>query len=143
MTHSNQILSNLKSSGFRITTARRVIVELFSKSKVPLSAAEILADIQAANRTVNKTTVYRELEFLHEQKIIRQIDLLEGMKRYELMEEHGHHHHFVCTKCQKIKCIEMENDLAAIERRIERQHGIKVTSHTLEFFGICSKCDAK
>lgn len=137
-----EILGALRQRGHRITPARQRVVELLFESDVPLSAAELLDCLRKSRSRINKTTIYRELEFLHHQKIIRQIDLLEGKKRYELVQTESHHHHAVCTNCQSIQCIEMGGDLRELEKRLLTRHRFQVTSHSLEFFGLCAKCSA-
>ena len=123
-----------------MTKVRRAVLEILCKSKVPLAASELIAGLARRALEVNKTTVYRELDFMLDQKIIREIDLLDGRKRYEVLGEHDHHHHMICTQCKSIKCVEMANDLDVLEAEIFSKFKFRVTSHTLEFFGLCSKC---
>jgi len=122
-----------------MTQARRILIEIFVAQAAPVTVDQLLTTLKKRGLSVNKTTVYRELDFLKEQKIIREIDLLEGRKRYELRGDE-HHHHLVCLECRDIRCITMEEDLDAIERGIEKEHGFRVASHTLEFFGVCAQC---
>ena len=134
-------IERLKEQGFRITKVRRALVELIADASQPLSAIDLLAELSIRDLSVNKTTVYRELDFLLLHHAIIEIDLLDGMKRYELLRSEEHHHHLVCTKCRKIQCIEMNNDLDDLEKRIRRRHQFRVESHILEFFGLCSACE--
>ena len=134
------ILNTIRHNGNRITKVRRALIKIFCDCTSPKTALELQALLKKARLVVNKTTVYRELEFLLTQNIIGEIDLIDGMKRYELKIGQGHHHHLVCTTCNTIKCVEMEHDLDKLERRIERKHGFIVTSHVLEFFGQCQDC---
>lgn len=140
MVASQDVLSNIRQKGFRLTKVRRAVLKALSEKKTPLSAMQVSESLRKLNILVNKTTVYREIEFLHSQGIIREIDLLDGKKRYELLIEDNHHHHAVCNSCNEIQCIEMERDLDALENHIFSEHGFKVLSHALEFFGICKKC---
>ena len=139
----DEIILALRGANCRITESRRRIIELLCQSRMPLSAPELLALLRQKRRQVNKTTVYRELEFLRRHKILRQIDLLEGKKRYELLQPDSHHHHVVCVRCQSIECIEMENELEHIEQKLLTKHKFHVTSHSLEFFGVCHRCSEK
>jgi Fe2+ or Zn2+ uptake regulation protein len=134
------LMTNLRHSGARMTKTRIAMVKLLTKTSSPLSALELMDLLKAKGLAVNKTTVYRELDFLLDRSLIREIDLLEGLKRYELLDGNRHHHHIVCVSCKKIVCVDMDHDLDAIERRISRQHKFEITSHVLEFFGRCSGC---
>ena len=50
------------------------------------------------------------------------------------------HHHIVCVNCGEIKDIPMEKDLAEEELKVIKKMGYKPIGHSLEFFGLCSKC---
>lgn len=133
-------LETLKSNGFRLTKVRKALVEILGQNISPLSAIELLELLKNYDLAVNKTTVYRELEFLLNNKVILELDLLDGMKRYELIDEGHHHHHLVCTSCRKIQCIGMKNDLDHLEQNISQQYSFHIESHVLEFFGRCLAC---
>jgi Fur family ferric uptake transcriptional regulator len=134
------LLETLKQNGHRTTKTRTLIVTHLSKVTSPVAASDLILMLKKHGRDVNKTTVYRELQFLKEQSVVNEIDLLEGQKRYELTDPNHHHHHLVCVKCQYIQCVEMPNDLDSLEKSIQKKHKFKITGHILEFFGICQKC---
>ena len=136
---SSNILVTLKKDGFRLTKVRKALIEILGQTISPLSAFELLELLKTYDLVVNKTTVYRELEFLLINKVILELDLLDGMKRYELIDE-GHHHHLVCTLCRKIQCIGMKHDLDHLEQNISQQYSFQIESHVLEFFGRCLAC---
>jgi Fe2+ or Zn2+ uptake regulation protein len=140
MAEAEKILEALKEHGHRMTKVRRAMLDILCKSKAPISAAEIINSLKRRSLDVNKTTVYREIDFLQAEKILREVDLLDGKKRYEVLGEHDHHHHMICTTCKAIRCMDMHNDLDELEAEIMRKFHFKVTSHTLEFFGVCENC---
>ena len=123
-----------------MTKVRRAMLEILCKSEVPLAASELILKLNRRSLAVNKTTVYRELDFLLGEKVVREIDLMDGKKRYEVQGEHDHHHHMICTSCKAIRCVEMADDLNTLEAEIFSKFKFKVESHTLEFFGVCRKC---
>lgn len=141
MTTKQIILKNLKDKGARMTSVRSSLVEIFSRKKKPISAGEILEELKKYGLVVNKTTVYRELEFLLQGKVISQISLDDDQKRYELFEEH--HHHLVCQNCRKIEeveFVEIEKLLSSVEKKLLKKKSFSRILHSLEFFGLCSKC---
>ena len=135
-----KILAELKTRGHRITKVRSAVLEILNKTKIPTPAAEIISDLKQYGLPVNKTTVYREIDFLLSERIVREVDLLDGKKRYEILAENDHHHHMICTECKSIKCIDMHHDLDKLESDLLKKFKFKVTSHSLEFFGLCQKC---
>jgi len=136
---SEKIVEELRVKGQRITKLRKGLLSLLSHKHAVLSAPEIMKALAKKNLVVNKTTIYRELDFLLSHDVIREVDLLDGLKRYELKDS-GHHHHIVCTSCRKIECVEMHDDLCTLEKKISARYKFKIESHVLEFFGICNLC---
>ncbi|MBF0320168.1 MAG: transcriptional repressor [Nitrospirae bacterium] len=131
-------LAALKDKGFRLTKIRRLIVgAFFSDTTVPVSAAELQLQLLASGTKANKTTVYRELEFLSAQGVIVEINAGDGRKRYEL-KRYGHHHHVLCLRCNTVECVAVEN--CALEEQLSGLKDFKVTGHTLNFFGLCAEC---
>lgn len=139
MVELTQILQNLKSRGYRLTKTRKQIIGIFLESKVPLSAQELWSELQRRNYQVDKATVYREIAFLKGQKIVREVQFGEGKKRFEINLT-DHHHHIVCIRCEKVDDIVLENDLRDQEKKIFELKKFKVLNHSLEFFGLCTKC---
>lgn len=133
-----KILQDLRERGHRVTRVRREIVGMLEGSKVPLAAPEILQALGKKKLKVNKTTVYRELEFLVEQNIAQEVEFGDKKKRYEISSKH--HHHVVCMECKNVEDVNLRQDLQEAERRIAKQKGYKVINHSLEFFGLCSSC---
>ena len=130
---TQQILQTLRTAGERITPFRQTLVEILIKAKSPLSALEIQKKV-----TANKTTIYRELQFLVKNKIAEEVWLGTTPLRYEITE--SHHHHLVCVKCQKVSDIEFSTHLEDQERQILKRKKFKVLNHALEFFGLCNNC---
>lgn len=136
----DDILSALSEGGFRLTRLRKAVVEIFLGSTLPLSAADIIARLEKKKASFNKTTVYRELAFLKETGIIKEIQFLhERVKRYELTSL-DHHHHLICLNCKKVEDIVLEAHLEEQEEKIRRSTGFHVLNHSLEFLGICQAC---
>lgn len=142
MNNATQVIEYLKVKSFRITDVRKSVIEIFHKAVTPLSIQDILDELKSLKLTPNKTTAYREIEFLLTQGIIQEVDFGEGLKRYEL-SSHEHHHHIICVKCKKVEDISINQDLSLDEKRIAKEKNYQILSHSLEFFGICSKCQKR
>lgn len=140
--YAQTILDNLVVAGFRITLIRRSLIQLFARADHPLSGGEIIVFLEEQKLHPNKTTIYRELEFLLSQGVIVELDFGEGKKRYELAGL-PHHHHLICTRCGSIEEVALaEHDLLEQERELYKERGFKVSKHVLEFFGLCKNCNA-
>lgn len=134
------LTSALRTQGHKITKNRTAILQFLSNQEQPIAADEILAHIQEEHQSVNKTTIYRELFFLLEHNFIHEVEFGDGKKRYEIAINRPHHHHIICVNCKKVTDIPLEKELESVERDIEKTTGYTLTSHMLEFFGLCSSC---
>lgn len=135
---STDIIAKLKGEGHRITPIRTKILEIFDDLSSPISAPDLLDSIKSFNEGVNKTTIYRELDFLQSKNLITEVEFGDGKKRYELND--GHHHHLICINCKIVEDVDLKTDLSAEEKNIEKQTGFKIQNHSLEFFGLCKNC---
>lgn len=122
-----------------MTKARKVIIEMFDSLGEPIDAPDLLNRLRVRSIAADKSTVYRELDFLVTNRLIQEVDLREGRKRYE-SSFLDHHHHAVCTSCGSIEDVVLADDMKDQEEIIEGQVGFKIMSHALEFFGLCSNC---
>ena len=73
---------------------------------------------------VNKSTVYRELDFLESQDLITDIRLDNAKNMYEFKSK-NHHHHLYCIKCKKIEEVDMDNDLDIFEKNWKKIQNLK------------------
>jgi len=134
------IFSEMRRHRLRLTKTRRAVVEVFFGARAPLSAPQILLTLGRMSLVVNKTTVYRELERLEKIGIVRGVWFQDRKQYYELADR-DHHHHFVCTLCDNITDIEInESGILAKAERIGRRLGFHITTHAVEFYGQCTAC---
>ncbi len=138
MNLNTNILSDLKSQGYKQTKVRQALIEILLENNSPLSIADILEELSKKGLTPNKTTVYREITFLKDIERVVEVDFGEGKKMYEIKT--SHHHHIVCINCKKVEDFPMEEDLDQTEKKILQKMGYKPVGHSLEFFGLCTDC---
>jgi Fe2+ or Zn2+ uptake regulation protein len=135
---SELTLSHFRDKGYKITSIRKKIVAVFSKAEKPLSAQEIYKTLHANGFKVNKTTVYRELQFLLNEDYLIEVYLKPSETSYEL-KALVHHHHLICEICGHIDSV--TNCLAtSLEEGVYKKMGFRIERHSLEFYGTCAKC---
>ena len=139
MRTKEEVLESLKSKGYRLTNIRLKLIELICFEHRPLTVSEMLAALSIDKPSINKTTVYREIEVLLSEDLLDAVDFGDDQHRYELKHD-MHHHHLICTKCDQIDDVVMNGDLGLFEKGISLKKGFQVSSHKLEFFGVCSSC---
>lgn len=142
MKSPHPLISTLQDSGDRITPARSAIIEILAKSPAPLSVEAIRATLTKQALNVNKTTVYREIDFLLSRGLLHSVHLDDCTKYYELATT-AHHHHVACTGCQKFVDVDtevIEEYLTKLEKKLAKKINFGAVRHSLEFFGECHSC---
>lgn len=125
---------------YKLTKVRTALLETLQKTSTPLSIQDILTKLKERKLHPNKTTIYREIEFLNKLGLVSGVDFGEGKKRYEGSSDH--HHHIICVSCKKISDVHMDKDLDLFNAKIAKQAGFKPVGHSLEFFGLCKDCQS-
>ena len=130
----------LKAKGLKVTPARVAVLDFFTKSNEPLSIQNILDGIKHVK--VDQATVYRITEALKKIGLIREVNLEHGHAHFELNTKE-HHHHIICENCGKV--VDISNcNLKGLEKEVLNKSGFsRINRHSLEFFGLCSKCQAR
>lgn len=128
--------SKIEKRGYRITPVRKKLIELFSEKDKPLTAKEITTILKKDNLSVNKTTVYRELDFLLKESLIKEVRISPKITHYESSQSE-HHHHLVCENCGDIE--DFDFDEADLIKKVKNKE-FKPIHHSIEFFGLCAAC---
>jgi Fur family ferric uptake transcriptional regulator len=139
--NKDNIMQKLKGGGHRITRARSSIIDFLLNTGQPLTAPIICNTLNSQGLKLDRATVYRELIFLLDNNVVRQVRFTGKATHYEINS--GHHHHLVCTMCNAVKDIVLGKHLEKHERQIYRKEKFKVVSHSLEFYGLCNNCIEK
>mgnify|MGYP005814171803 FL=1 len=113
------------------------IFDVIKNSPNSLTAEEIYNNV-SQNININLSTVYRTLNNLVEKDLVTKIVRQDKISYYELADN-DQKHYLICDKCNQAFSTDMCN-IEKIERKIKRETGFNITSHTLEFHGICPEC---
>ena len=134
----------LKSRGIRLTSQRRVVVQVMESASRHMDAGEILDFAQKIDPNITRVTVYRTLELLKKLGLIDELDLLHLRGHRHYYESHGprDHIHVACISCGKVR--EFESDLyEELKQQISRDCGIEISVTRTEVGGICNDCRQK
>src|SRR5690625_5250530 len=110
-----------------------IIFNVIKNSPNSLTAEEIYNDV-SQDIDVNLSTVYRTLNNLVEKDLVTKVVRQDKIAYYELANSEPKHY-LICDKCNNAYSTDM-CDLDKIARKIKRETGFNITSHTLEFHGI-------
>jgi len=129
----------LREAGHKLTNARLTVLNVLENNDGHLTSAEVLDQVEHLDSSIGRASVFRTLDLLTSLSIIRPTYMNSSMTPTYVLMPDGHHHHIVCTNCNRI--IEFENcGLGAIAAELEERLHVKLTGHLLEFYGLCDKC---
>ncbi len=119
----------------RNTSQRAAIEQVICADDRPLSVKEILERGRASVKSLNQSTVYRNLKQLIDDGRLSQVRIPSLGVLYEKSGK-THHHHFYCRSC---RCAFEVPGCALDSRRISAK-GFNVEEHEIFLFGKCPSC---
>lgn len=133
----DELLEQLRSGGRRVTAQRRAVLQALARLGCAQDVDAIHTRARRIHPRLGLVTVYRTLEALVAEGVAQRVVLGDGRARYELGQEHGHHHHLVCLSCGSVQRLD---ECHVQAKRAGRRRGFTVTTHRLELLGYCAKC---
>jgi Fur family ferric uptake transcriptional regulator len=129
----------LRQRGRRITRQRRLIWDaLVAEPDTHLSADELVAVVRGQLPKVDPSTIYRTLEMLCREGLVRRTDLGAGHAVFEPAHDHLHHH-VVCERCGAVVHLHDE-EIGDVRDRVERASGYALSRRDMSFYGLCPNC---
>ena len=134
-------LEKARLHGNRLTSQRKLIYAIVSRSDGHLDADQIHMEARRAKPRISLSTVYRALARFKEMGLIAEHDLGQGHHHYETSHS-DNHHHFICNRCGLV--LEFEYALTRkIKMNVHALKEFKVTSAEVNMKGLCRKCRGK
>ncbi len=129
------------------TKQRDLILSYFLEHKTQHTTADDILDyFRRAQNPIGKSTVYRYLNILVNQGIVKKYSIEEGdCACYQYCEECRNYNnifHLKCSKCGKVIHIEC-NTLVKLNDDIFKRFNFKVDSSKTILYGLCENCSEK
>ena len=131
---SSTILNKvLKTEGLRYTEQRQAVWDEILRIQDHRDAEDIYLTLVRKNIKVSRATVYRTIDVLVKNRLVRKMDVGDGRSLYEPRLNNEHHDHMICMDTGKI--IEFYNeDLENLQDKIAKEHGYRVIKHVHQLF---------
>ena len=130
---SKILVEILKSEGLRYTDQRQAIWDEIRNSNEHRDAEDIYLKLKERNVKVSRATVYRTIDVLVKNRLVRKMDVGDGRSLYEPRLDDEHHDHMICLDTGDI--IEFYNkELEDLQDTIAKKHGYKVIRHVHQLF---------
>ena len=127
----------MSSSKPEITKRQKQLLDELNKCADELSGQELYRSLHASEFSMGLATVYRNLQVLVKQGLVRSRHLPTGEVLYAPVERDIHH--LTCVSCGETTRLEgcpvkTMNNTKKISTKFE------LLFHTLEYFGLCHDC---
>lgn len=133
----------LKTQGGRMTSQRKLILEVLQNLPGHPTADEIYRAVSQFDDSLNLSTVYRNLRWLTEQELLTARVFNEDRRQERFDTSLGmpeeDHYHFLCQGCGQI----FEFSAPEVEKfaaHYEKKSGAQVQSANLILYGLCANC---
>ncbi len=118
------------------TRSQERILKLLKTLNRAISAQDIYIELRTS-QNIGLATIYRALEALKLEGVVQVRTLASGESLYSLVQQDKHH--LTCLQCRESILID-ECPVHELETQLHQLHKFKIYYHTLEFFGLCDRC---
>lgn len=116
---------------------REIILETLKENVVHPTAEYLYEKVRKKDENISLATLYRNLNKLATEGIIKKIDGLETSSHFD--HNTYSHYHFICDKCGKIFDVDC-NIAPDLILKTEKETGYKIKGHDIIFHGLCNEC---
>lgn len=137
---SNQATSYttlIRQRGFRVTPQRQLIMDAIQAGAGHTTPEEIYERVHLRAPAVNRATVYRNLDFLCEMRLVVAARIGSQML-YELAGKEPHHH-LICRSCDRIEPLSHQTVKEFFDQ-IQGEQAFQIDMDHLTLFGLCKTC---
>lgn len=116
---------------------RSLILETLQQNPCHPTAETLFKLVRQKDSAVSLATVYRNLNQLAANGIIRRLDRLDDVVRFD--HNLTKHYHFICSECSAVIDVDC-GSVPDFERQLTEQTGLAVESADIFLHGICPNC---
>ena len=126
----------------RNTRQKQLILTILKEADRPMSINEIYAQVVLSLPTIAKSTIYRNIDSLLNQKLIDKYYLNDNEIFYRIKADtHEHKHVVICDDCKKVFDLP-SCPIHALEDAMEEE-GFIIKEHQIQITGLCKSCAKK
>ena len=129
----------LSNEGLKFTPQRLEILEEIVLGEGHRECEEIYLSMKKKGKSVSRATVYRTIDLLVKNNLVRKLELGDGRARYESKLNSSHHDHLICIDCGDIVEF-VDDEIENKQEEIALNNGFVLKKHIHQLFGLCKKC---
>jgi Fur family ferric uptake transcriptional regulator len=135
-----------KLEGYKTRQRELLLQYLIQNKSIHLTVEDMANHLKRKNKPVGKSTIYRYLDKLVSQGLVRKYFVEEGVgacyQYNQAREDCNHHFHLKCTSCGQllhVKC----TYLNSVHQHVLDHHHFLVDHTKTVLYGICHECQTK
>lgn len=129
---------HIRRQGLKQTTQREAILRIFLELPDYLTVDQVGREVQARDRRIGLSTVYRSLKLFVEAGLAREHQFLHGKACYEKAHGVAPSNYLICTQCHKVQAFR-DPLIDAVRDKVSKGLGFKPTHNRLEVYGLCAQ----
>ena len=128
---SEELFDVHRKGGLRYTSQRQEVWNELQNSDEHRDAEQIYLALRSKGLKVSRATVYRTIDVLVKNKLLRKMDVGDGRSLYE--SRHERHDHMICIETGKIVEFNSE-ELEMLQDEIAKKNGYTVVRRVHQLF---------
>ena len=128
----------VRASGFRMSSARRLVLEALFAANAPVTAEQIARGLDGRLPRSDLGSVYRNLEILERLGIVRHLHVAHGPGLYAIArdEDEGF---LACERCGEVRPAN-PRAVVVIRAAVRKAFGYDASFRSFPIVGVCPRC---
>lgn len=131
--------SHCVNNGHRFTAPRERVLKILLDESKPMGAYDILQRLSKEMGKHNPPTIYRAIQFWHQEGFIHCIDSLKSYVACVHGKHTGQSKFLICSQCEFVKELDNIVDFTSVTKSAV-DLDFEITSCTVEIKGLCASC---
>lgn len=132
------LLEKLRVQGLRVTPQRIAILRTLVMSERHPSVEELHQQLLPEYPSMSLATVYKTISLLKQMGEVLELEFRSRDNRFDGFNPRPHPH-LICTGCGRIMDPEIPSLVSLIDG-LSRNTGFSISTHRLDFYGLCPRC---
>jgi Fur family ferric uptake transcriptional regulator len=131
----------LKTKGYKMTPQRELVFRSFFELGKHVSVDELYERVRQIDKSVGYSTVWRNLKIICEVGLAKEVNVGDGITRYDRVTRNPHGHLF-CLSCKKLLEFDLE-DMVEKLNKVAKRESFDTENLKVEIEGYCPDCRSK
>lgn len=130
---------HIRAKGLKQTSQREGILRIFLDLPDYLTVDEIGRHVQARDRRIGLSTVYRSLKLFVDAGLAWEHRFWHGKTCFEKAHGRQPRNYLVCTQCLRVEAFG-DPLIEAVRDKVAQARGFKPAFNRMEVYGLCRRC---